>query len=141
RVLAGGATDVVDLDQEARGVVHAEEPRRAHRHDHRVADEHVGFRTSHAALRPGHRREAGRAGEVGQVERDLSRAVLAYFDNAGVEGEQHRGGRRGRQARAAFVAADIECTRIALRGVDQHAVEVTQLDAELTLAEIPAGRI
>ena len=100
-VVAGRTRDVVDLDEETRDVVEAEEARRRHRHDHRIADDHVGRGMADGGGAPGHRHDPDGAGEVRHVEGDRGLAVGADLHDARVQGDEDRGRRRVcRDARA-----------------------------------------
>ena len=140
RVVAGRAGDIVDLDEQARGVAGAQEPRKAGGDDHRIAHQHVLDGVADAALRPGHRHHPYRAVEFGHVERHGRLAVGADLDDARVEGDQLLGRRRRGEPHRPAVAAGADLARHALHAVDQQAVEVADLHAELALAEIPVVR-
>ena len=85
-------------------------------------------------LRPGDRRDPHRAVEGRQVEGHRRLAVRVELDDAGKERER----RLGRQIAfeiAAVVAAGPDRAGHALHAVDQHALEVADLDRQLALAE------
>ena len=139
-VVAGSTRDVVDLDEEPRAVAGEQELRDAGADHHRIADQHVLDRMADAVARPGHGHDADGAVELRHVEGDRRLAVGADFDDAGIEGHQLLGGRGRGEPRSAAVAAGADLARHALHAVDEQAVEIADLDAELALAEIPVVR-
>ena len=141
RIVARFALDVVDVD------MHLRDGRRRRGSAASVAATTTGSRTITSAsgradlvLRPGDRHHAHRAVEAGHVEGDVGDAVASELDHAGKQRER----RLRRQIAlevAAAVAAGVDRAGRALHAVDQHAVEVADLDGELALAEEIAGRV
>ena len=132
----GRTIHIVDLDQDARGVARCHEGRQAGAHHHRIAHLHVAAGFAHATGGPGNSHQLQGSVEVGHVEGNSRRAVIADFNNAGEQGHRLLVGRRGLEAGAA-VTAGAHRAACAGRAVDQLAVKVTDLDAEAALAEVP----
>ena len=139
-VVAGGARDVVDLDQETRIVAVVEELRDAGRNHHRIADQHVLDGVADAIARPRHRHHPHGAVELRHVERDGGLAFGIDLDDARIEGDELLGRWRRGQTHAAAVAAGPDLAGHAQHTVDEQAVEVADIHAELALAEVPVVR-
>ena len=139
-VVARFAFDIVEVDMDLRAVAEIEEARQGRRDDDGVAHDHVGFGRADLRFRPRDRHHPDRAVERRQVEGDARRAVGADLDHAG-EQRQRRLGRQIAFEAAGAVAAGLQRAGRALHAVDQHAVEVADVDGELALAEEIAARV
>ena len=123
-----------------RAVAEIEEARQRRGDDDGVAHDHVRLGRADLALRPGDRHHADRAVESGDIEADVGDAVGADLDHAGKQRE--RGLRRQIALEvAAAVAAAVQRAGGAFHAVDQEAVEVANVHAELALAEEITGRV
>ena len=126
----------------SRLVAGRQEARQAGRDHDRIAHDHVGLGMADAVRRPGDRHDADGAVELRDVEAD---GRLAVARRAAPGRRRRRPASRvgglplHRHLRA--VAAGAERAGGAERAVDQAAVEVAHLEAELALAEIPGLRI
>ena len=126
RVIAALAFDIVEIEMQARAVAGQQEPRQRGAEHDRIAHSHVGTGVADLVLAPRHRHDAQRAGEVGDIERDLGGAVGADGDDAGIE-RQGRPSRRDALQLGALVAARTDRAARALHAVDQIAIEVADV--------------
>ena len=137
RVAAGRAFHVVEFHQHAGIVAGIEEMRQGDGGNHRIAHDHVGARMADAGRAPRHRHHLHRAVEVGNVEIDGRLAVGADLDDAGKQRQRLLRRRRAFRAKAHAVAAGTNRAARSRHPVDELAVEIAHLHAELALAEIP----
>ena len=129
--------DVVQGHLQPGRVAQGQEPRGRHGDGHRIAHDHVLRRRADLAGAPGHRRQAHRAVEIGELELGFRRAVGADLDDAREQGQGRLHRRAALHGHLAPVAAGAQPTALGAHTVDQAPVEVADLAAQAALAVEP----
>jgi len=130
----------VHVEAELHFIAQRQEAWRGNRHRHRVADDQVGLSMSGLVRAPGHRHDAHRAVEAGNIKSDVRSSVAAEFNDAGIERHYGFDCRVALHGHHAAIAAGSELAAIGAHAVDQPAVEIADFKRELRLRVEPRFR-
>ena len=131
-----------NLQQEAAFVARLQEAGNRGGHHNRVAHQNVGVRLTHAALAPRDGHHLDGAVEGGKVKTDAGVAIGPNRDGTGEVGNQFLCRRWRLQTRiGASVTARADGALGPVEPVDQTAIDVTDADPQLALAEVVVLRV
>ena len=137
-VSAGRALDIVQIELETCVIAERQESRSRRQHRHRITHDDVAARAAELVGAPRDRHHPDRSVELRQVEIDACLSVGTDPHDAGELGHRRLDWRATLHRHAApTVATRPQPARIRMHAVDQPAIEIAQLGAELRLRVEP----